>query len=81
MTEGVLMLNWQYTHPSKIHVGIDECVTVHPLSLLPWFESIKLGNEKRGNALELGTHYATNCFKFVWSRIRFWTAYFGLHDI
>lgn len=24
MTEGVLILNWSYTHLSKIHVGIDE---------------------------------------------------------
>jgi hypothetical protein len=59
MTEGVLILNWSYTHPSKIHAGIDECITVQPPTLLQWFESIKPSNEKRGNALELGTHRVT----------------------
>jgi hypothetical protein len=29
MTEGVLILNWSYTHPSKLHVGIDESLFRH----------------------------------------------------
>ena len=29
MTEGVLILNWSYTHPSKLHVGINESLFHH----------------------------------------------------
>ena len=48
MTEGVLILNWSYPHPSKLHVGIDECITVQPPS------SLHNGSKAPGSAMRSG---------------------------